>query len=74
MSMMCTFISLHPPKNRELLIRFKLAISQFCGRLIIQYALFKTISGFRGKGHDPNEVWRLEEDKNKKKIRVYIML
>ena len=47
-------ISHHPLKKRELLIRFKLAISQFCGRLMIQYALFKTISGFCGKGHDPN--------------------
>ena len=42
-----------PIKKRQLLIRFKSAISQFCGRFIIQYALFKNISGFRGKCHEP---------------------
>ena len=47
-------ISQNPIKKRQLLIRFKSAISQFCGRFIIQYALFKNISGFRGKCHEPN--------------------
>ena len=54
MSVMCTVISQNPIKKRQLLIRFKSAISQFCGRFIIQYALFENISGFRGKCHEPN--------------------
>ena len=53
-SVMCIVISHNPLKKRQLLIRFKSAISQFCGRFIIQYALFENISGFRVNGHGPN--------------------
>ena len=54
MPVMCTITSHHPVKKRELLIRFKLAISQFCGRLMIHHAFLKNISDFCEKGHVPN--------------------